>query len=177
MLTVIMESSQSGIPKGCQSILAGILVGASVQDVTLQAGDAYFRCGDYNAAAAEYKAGLGMAQSDQTQLKLKLHCSHADAMAALGRHTEAIMDCCAAVELDPSYLKAYQLRAEAAAVCAVQVSIAVTAHQCDIRNLCIGRHVWRHQRHAYRSSGRANFSIELSKPLCSQTSGDEGRHV
>lgn len=96
---------------------------ASRQEVTSQAGDVQFRLGDYNAAAAEYKTGLGMAQPDRTQLKAVLHCNHAEAMAALGRHTEAITDCCAAIELDPSYLKAYQLRAKAAAVCAVQVSI------------------------------------------------------
>ena len=109
-------------------MLADILVGASRQ-VTSQASDVHFRRGDYNAAAAECKTGLGMAQPDRTQLMVVLRCKHADAMAALGRHTEAITDCCAAIELDPSYLKAYQLRAKAAAVCAVQVSIAVIAHQ------------------------------------------------
>lgn len=53
----------------------------------------------------------------------------------------------------------------------------VITHQCDIQNLCIVRHVWHHERHAYRSSGKANFSVELSSPLCSQTSGNVGRNV
>ncbi len=55
-----------------------------------------------------------MAQPDQAPLKAVLHCNHAAAMHALGQHTEAIADCCAAIALDASYLKAYQRRAEAA---------------------------------------------------------------
>ena len=55
-----------------------------------------------------------MAQPDQAPLKAVLHCNHAAAMHALGQLTEAIADCCAAIALDASYLKAYQRRAEAA---------------------------------------------------------------
>ncbi len=92
----------------------------------------YFQHGDYNAAVEEYKTGLSMAQAGQTHLKVVLHCNRADAMAALGQHREAITDCCAAIQLDPSYLRAYQLRAKAAAVCALQVSVAATMHQCGM---------------------------------------------
>ncbi|CAL5221311.1 g3481 [Coccomyxa viridis] len=79
-----------------------------------QAGNARFQQGDNSRAAEEYKAGLAVAQPDQAPLKAVLHCNHAAAMHALGQHTEAIADCCAAIALDASYLKAYQRRAEAA---------------------------------------------------------------
>ena len=55
-----------------------------------------------------------MAQPDQAPLKAVLHCNHAACMHVLGQHTEAVADCCAAIALDASYLKAYQRRAEAA---------------------------------------------------------------
>ncbi len=80
-----------------------------------QAGNAQFQHGQHSAAAAEYTAGLAVAQPDQVQLKAVLHCNRAAASAALGQQTEAVADCCAAIALDPSYLKAYQRRAEAAA--------------------------------------------------------------
>ena len=80
----------------------------------LQAGNAHFQHGDHSSAADEYKAGLAVAQADQAPLKAVLHANHAAAMHALGRHTEAIADCCAAIVMDASYLKAYQRRAEAA---------------------------------------------------------------
>ena len=80
----------------------------------MQAGNALFQRGDHARAAEEYTAGLAAAQPDQAALKAVLHCNHAAAMHALGQHVAAIADCCAAIALDPSYLKAYQRRAEAA---------------------------------------------------------------
>ena len=95
----------------------------------MQAGNALFQRGDHARAAEEYKAGLAAAQPDQAPLKAVLHCNHAAAMHALGQHVAAIADCCAAITLDPSYLKAYQRRAEAATALgdtssAVQVRIS-----------------------------------------------------
>lgn len=89
----------------------------------------HFQRGQHSAAAEEYAAGLAAAQPDQSQLKAVLHCNRAAAMAALGQHTEAVADCCAAITLDPAYLKAFQRRAEAAAALgdvssAVQVGAA-----------------------------------------------------
>ena len=80
----------------------------------MQAGNALFQRGDHVRAAEEYTAGLAAAQPDQAPLKAVLHCNHAAAMHTLGQHVAAIADCCAAITLDPSYLKAYQRRAEAA---------------------------------------------------------------
>ena len=80
----------------------------------MQAGNALFQRGDHARAAKEYTAGLAAAQPDQAPLKAGLHCNHAAAMHALSQHVAAVADCCAAIALDPSYLKAYQRRAEAA---------------------------------------------------------------
>ena len=115
----------------------------------------HFQRGQHSAAAEEYTAGLAAAQPDQAQLKAVLHCNHAAAMSALGQHTEAVADCCAAIALDPSYLKAYQRRAEAAAALgddssAVQVGAAPLYHaQLYMQHihLCIGRHATPSQGH------------------------------
>lgn len=75
----------------------------------------------------EYKAGLSAAQPDQAPLKAVLHCNLAAALHAMGRHTEAIAECCAAMALDPTYLKAYQRRAEAASALG-DINSAVQVH-------------------------------------------------
>ena len=89
-------------PTGCDAVCDG------------QAGNTLFQNGDHSGAAEAYKAGLAVAQPDQAPLKAVLHCNRAAAMHALDQHAEAVADCCAAIALDASYLKAYQRRAEAA---------------------------------------------------------------
>ena len=114
-----------------------------------QAGNALFQHGDHSGAAEEYKAGLAAAQPDQAPLKAVLHCNHAAAMHALGRLTEAIADCCAAIALDASYLKAYQRRAEAAmalgdtstAVQVTQLTGPMLSGIAVYPGLCNGQHM------------------------------------
>ena len=72
------------------------------------------QAGRYAEAAAGYSAGLA-ASSGDAGVEAALYCNRAACGAALGRPAEAAADACAALALEPGYLRALQRRAEALA--------------------------------------------------------------
>ncbi|KAK9844088.1 hypothetical protein WJX81_004268 [Elliptochloris bilobata] len=76
------------------------------------AGNAAFQAGRYAEAAAAYSAGLAASGGD-AGLEAALYCNRAACGAALGRPAEAVADACAALALEPGYLRALQRRADA----------------------------------------------------------------
>jgi DnaJ family protein C protein 7 len=80
-------------------------------------GNAAFHEGRYDAAAAEYTAGLaaasGAAAAALRAPRAVLHSNRAAAAQAQGRLLDAVADCAMALALDPSYARALQRRADA----------------------------------------------------------------
>ncbi len=69
------------------------------------------QAGRFAEAAAAYTEGLAAAAGD-AGTAAALHCNRAACAAVLGRPAEAVADACAALALEPGYLRARQRRAE-----------------------------------------------------------------
>ena len=76
-------------------------------------GNNEFHAKRYEAALAQYSAGLALDFSDDA-FRAILHANRAAALQAMRQYREAVMDCCASHLLDPKYLRALQRRADAA---------------------------------------------------------------
>lgn len=77
-------------------------------------GNDLFSLKKFEQAADAYSRGLE-ARSGDAKLDAVLHCNRAAALSALGRHVDAVADCCAAEALDAAYLRPRARRAEALA--------------------------------------------------------------
>ena len=75
-------------------------------------GNNEFHAKRYEAALAQYSAGLALDFSDDA-FRAILHANRAAALQAMRQYCEAVMDCCASHLLDPKYLRALQRRADA----------------------------------------------------------------
>ena len=85
-------------------------------------GNSLFHTKKYQEAHDEYTLGIEAAASagsdgdgsdGDSRLKAMLHSNRAAASQHLGRYCDAIVDCCIALEVDASYTRALQRRAEA----------------------------------------------------------------
>jgi DnaJ-domain-containing protein 1 len=104
-------------------------------------GNALFREGLFEAAAAEYSAGLAAAPGASAAaggggeranaLRAVLHSNRAAAQQAQGRLLDAALDCSVALSLDPSYRRARERRADVL----TQMGDAAGA-SADLRALC-----------------------------------------
>ena len=75
-------------------------------------GNNEFHAKRYEAALAQYSAGLALDFSDDA-FRAILHANRAAALQAMRQYCEAVVDCCASHLLDPKYLRALQRRADA----------------------------------------------------------------
>ena len=75
-------------------------------------GNNEFHAKRYEAALAQYSAGLALAFEDDA-FRAILHANRAAALQAMRQYCDAVMDCCASHLLDPGYLRARQRRADA----------------------------------------------------------------
>jgi len=80
-------------------------------ETTKEAGNNAFRTRKYTEALELYTKALNIDPLNKTT-NSKLYCNRATVNSKLGKNTECIDDCSQAIELDPSYLKAYLRRAK-----------------------------------------------------------------
>jgi tetratricopeptide (TPR) repeat protein len=98
------------------------------------------QAGRFTEAAAAYTEGLAAAAGD-AGTAAALHCNRAACAAVLGRPAEAVADACAALALEPGYLRAQQRRAEGLAAlgehaAAAQVCVWVICRIMGKISLC-----------------------------------------
>ena len=86
----------------------------AVAESAKRRGNDLFALKKFEQAAASYSSGLE-AKSGDDKLDAVLHCNRAAALSALGKHVDAVADCCAAEALDKGYLRPRARRAEALA--------------------------------------------------------------
>lgn len=75
-------------------------------------GNAAFHAQRYDEGVQHYSAGLSLPGLPKS-IRAILHCNRAAALQALRRFVDAVGDCFAAHELDPTYTRALQRRADA----------------------------------------------------------------
>ncbi|CAH3129303.1 unnamed protein product, partial [Pocillopora meandrina] len=78
---------------------------AAIADVYRNEGNEAFKKGDFINAIHFYTKGIKM-NCNEKELKAKLHNNRAIAHSKLGNHQDSLRDAEAAIELNPTFLKA-----------------------------------------------------------------------
>ena len=80
-------------------------------EATKEEGNKAFRAGDYQEALRLYTKALEIDLLNKST-NSKLYCNRATVNFKLKNMEDSVKDCTSAIELDPSYLKAYLRRAK-----------------------------------------------------------------
>nr|CCC90111.1 unnamed protein product [Trypanosoma congolense IL3000] len=94
------------LDEGCAQLLRVL----NMVDEGKQKGNQYFQQKNFVAAMEHYTAAINSSEGNGQVLRI-LYCNRAAAYKELGKYREAIDDCTKAIQLDPTFSKAYARRA------------------------------------------------------------------